>query len=177
MLEDLERRLRDHLTILMALEAVAEAEQVRREVIRLSDQVRTLDSNVPEQWAVRELYGYVDWRSRDALSREIHWLSEEQSAIDRALLSILDQSRSGQTADEIRRARAGLDDLRARIGQLEVGADRAYALRCLTDYVDKRSSWAMERADLTEREREHEPLKPSALYREERERPMIEWER
>jgi len=182
--EEIERQLRNHLVALMDLSTVAEAETVQRDVVHLTVQVNALDPNVPRQWAVRRLHGYVDWRSRTALENENDWLKREQAPIDRALLTVLDQTRHGQSAVDIGQACEGMDRLSARIAQLEAGADRAAALQCLWDYTDLQSRDALERANLAERQHElrmkHERPAATEIERpviEEREYPTMEWER
>jgi hypothetical protein len=165
--DELEERVREQLAVLMDLDTAAEAEKVRRAVVGLAQVVERLDSRVPRQWAVRRLYGYVDWRSHDAVCRERRWLSSEQAAIDRALLSVLDQSRHGRSVGEVTRARAGMERLRQRIDQLESGAEQAAALHCLWDYTDTASTAALERAELVEQERLQQ-------YRRAVEQPAVE---
>lgn len=92
----------------MVVSTVAEAEAIRREVLDLEPHVRALDSAVPGQWAVRRLYGYVDWRSQDTVEPETRWPVTEQAATDRRLLSVLDQSRRGVSVEEVRRTHQAL---------------------------------------------------------------------
>lgn len=178
-LTEVERRLRDQLTALMDVSTVAEAEAIRREVLDLEPYICVLDSDVPEQWAVRRLYGYVDWRSKDTVEHETRWLVTEQAAIDRRLLSVLDQSRRGVSAEEVRRARAAMPQLLKRIGRLEQGADRAQALRCLWDYTNTTSSNTLAHTELAEQQRylhrrraTHTPATPEREVLPEREYPQ-----
>lgn len=148
--EQIERRLREDLAALMDVSSAAEAEVVRRGVVALAPVVDLLDGRIAREWVVRRLFGYVDWRSRDALGRQWRWLEGEQASIDRALLSILDQSRPGRSSEEIHRARDGLERVRERIDQLEPGAPHSQALHNLLGYTAATSATALELAEQAE---------------------------